>query len=667
MQETSSTDGTCMGTYIRELRVTNWRQYKGTQTINLEPNGKHRINAIIGHNGTGKTNLAKAVSVCLNGAVPGEVDTDEGEPQVNSEVMDDLSVDDTAEGSIELRLTHLGTDYIIQRRFTSTKRPDGCENDIESKLTLERYTDSGWETVERPNRMLTRILPPEVQQYYFFDGERLERLFKPGYESKVRDAVRELSQVEVLEEGHEHVETLRTERRRAAQRNSGNVTEAQKTHKQREVERKDIIHDLAKTVRQLETKQQYLDEVETQMGAASDPDVLELIRKRATLEAEIEQLQDDEKELEAERDRLLLEAGTVNFAMDALDEATTLLDRLGAKGQLPPDIRRSYIADLLDDGVCICGCDLDKHPTRRATVEALRDETPDISAHTIEVSYELPRAKNTGHESFDDLRTVRKKLKMTTKRRFTKEEDRDELSERLRSKNIPSGVDLESLDQDREQLRAEVNSLRTERGRLTERLNQKEEQVKAATERVEKELAKDSRCAEQMREVDLYRRAEEALREMKQDLMAQVRREIADGLNTYFNELTWKDETYTLGLGSDFSINIEGPEGVRQVERLSAGEKELLALSFIAALTDVSGFDAPILIDTPVGRIDQEHRATIASKLPGYLDGHQLTFLFTDSEYDDVVHAGLESRLANKYRLENDNRTTTAVSEIPDR
>lgn len=646
-------------TFIKEIRLQNWRQYEGEQTIPLAPEDDARINAIIGENGTGKTNLAKAVSTCLNGEVPGESEVEDVEPHVNSEVMEALDPGEQAHGSLTLRLTHQGTDYRITREFTSTQRDTGCTNTIADDLNVHRHTDAGgWEPVENPNTHLARILPPEVQQYYFFDGERLDQLFEPGYESDVRDAIQELSHIEVLDRGIDHLGTLRDVRRRKAKSASGEVAEARDALAEKEAARKDILHEKADVERRLQAKQSALAEVEDDMGAAADPDVLGLMSQREKLEAQIESLHETEDDLENELTHQLVEAGTINLAMGALKEAIDHFERLGAKDQLPPDVRRVFLNSLLDDGECICSCDLDTHPTHRQHVVELRDETPAISDRTIEASYEFPDTRATGLDRYQELVDTKTDLREATLERLSKEQEREELSERLRAKDVPDDVDLDALDQQREQLRSEINTLQTQRGRLAERLESVDAEIEAAKQRVEAELKKDARHDELIQEVKQYKRARSRLQTIKDTLMTEVRDAIETSLDAYYNELTWKDETYDLSLDATFSIQIEGPEGLRQVEKLSAGETELLALSFIAALTEVSGFDAPVLIDTPVGRIDEKHRSAIGEKLPGFLAGHQLTFLFTDAEYDDVVAAELEARLANKYRLDNDNRVT---------
>lgn len=90
----------------------------------------------------------------------------------------------------------------------------------------------------------------------------------------------------------------------------------------------------------------------------------------------------------------------------------------------------------------------------------------------------------------------------------------------------------------------------------------------------------------------------------------------------------------------------------------------ILGLSFMSALMTISGFHAPVIIDTPLGKIDDEHREYITTELPKFLSGTQLALLVTPTEYDSNVRHNLQEYLLadNFFEIvENESKTISEV------
>ena len=79
----------------------------------------------------------------------------------------------------------------------------------------------------------------------------------------------------------------------------------------------------------------------------------------------------------------------------------------------------------------------------------------------------------------------------------------------------------------------------------------------------------------------------------------------------------------------------------------------ILGMSFMSALMTISGFKAPVIIDTPLGKIDDEHRKNITSELPVFLEGTQLILFVTPTEYDPKVKSNLSKFIlkGNTYNI----------------
>ena len=98
--------------------------------------------------------------------------------------------------------------------------------------------------------------------------------------------------------------------------------------------------------------------------------------------------------------------------------------------------------------------------------------------------------------------------------------------------------------------------------------------------------------------------------------------------------------------------------------RLSAGEKQLLAIAFLWGLARVSGRRLPVAIDTPLGRLDSSHRGNLVERyFPAA--SHQVLLLSTDTEIDKEQVETLRSNqaIAREYLLKYDSATrqTTVI------
>jgi DNA sulfur modification protein DndD len=142
------------------------------------------------------------------------------------------------------------------------------------------------------------------------------------------------------------------------------------------------------------------------------------------------------------------------------------------------------------------------------------------------------------------------------------------------------------------------------------------------------------------------------LEKVRADLLEETRQRIQAKTEEYFLQLIWKKATYkSVKIDPNYRLSVENIRGLPALGSLSAGERQVLALAFMAALGTISGFDAPVVIDTPTGRISGKPRENIAETLPDYLRETQATFLMTDTEYTDNVRVRLMPYVGKEYDL----------------
>jgi len=86
-------------------------------------------------------------------------------------------------------------------------------------------------------------------------------------------------------------------------------------------------------------------------------------------------------------------------------------------------------------------------------------------------------------------------------------------------------------------------------------------------------------------------------------------------------------------INPDYSVILLDQYNVNKIIDISAGQSLILTLAFVAALREPTGYKFPLVIDSPLGKIDGPIKYNIGNMLPEYLPKEQITFLATDTEY----------------------------------
>jgi DNA sulfur modification protein DndD len=99
-------------------------------------------------------------------------------------------------------------------------------------------------------------------------------------------------------------------------------------------------------------------------------------------------------------------------------------------------------------------------------------------------------------------------------------------------------------------------------------------------------------------------------------------------------------------------------------EDLSSGEKQIFAIAMLWGLARTSGRPLPVVIDTPLGRLDSDHRSNLIKNYFPHA-GHQVLLLSTDTEVDVNLFKELSPAVSHCYHLkyDQDEARTTVDNE----
>jgi len=125
----------------------------------------------------------------------------------------------------------------------------------------------------------------------------------------------------------------------------------------------------------------------------------------------------------------------------------------------------------------------------------------------------------------------------------------------------------------------------------------------------------------------------------------------------------------SIAIGDDYSLQVLDKWGRPFLADVSAGQRQVLSLAFIAALASIAAgstsADMPLFMDTPFGKLSLEHRRNILQYIPAICS--QCILLTTDTEFGKQEASMLRDSdsWGSMYRLVQRGPGDTVVQPVP--
>lgn len=643
---------------LLRIVLKNFRVYGEETTIEFGTDDDKRITIIEGSNGTGKTTLLNAITWCLYGKelhLP-PISRSKKEYEIRPNLYRiRYSSDDKIEVSVELMfgddegnpICHIQRKEYYERLFNSDI------NRVGEEFTIRIRDNNNWKIINEKDIFLTLFLPESIHEFYFFDGEQLDEFFRDiKSKDKVKKAIEKLSQIELLDRAIKHLEDTKKEVYRSLKTLSPQTEQKRKELDEIDREIQNIEERLKNNKEEEERIQQEIRKIEDELNEIRYEEIKELVNKRNELQYKLTTLEDKLKETVKESIEHLIKYTPFVYCKNTITELSNQINKMANKGDLPPKIKQEFVNELLQKGICICGTPLLPNSPQRSTLEEYRKNiSPDkLSTYILENRILIKNILNN-IESFgekrrkygvdissleDDIEQINRQLKG--------------ISDKLSDESMPTKI--RELEQKRKELDSLKSKLEKTIGWDESELDRKKNDKK----KLEKELNKEIEKEENSKKVTFqYRLCDEAidqLTQIKNDLINTIRTEVTEKTNQYFINLIWKKDSFShINIDEDYDISVYGSDNTDRLGVLSAGEREVLTLSFIAALRDVIDIRLPIIMDTPLARISGEPRKNIAQLLPNYLSDTQLILLLTDQEYTSDIRELLKNYVGKELVL----------------
>jgi DNA sulfur modification protein DndD len=611
---------------IHSITLTNFRQFSGTQTFDLQSTPLKPVTLIFGANGAGKTTLLNAFTWALYGTM--SEDVEHQHRMVTDGVWRELPTGDAVELAVEVAFDHEGHDYRVRRRADIRKQSDEQQAPTAEVQLWETMADGSSETVAAPQERIYSILPQGVSRFFFFNGERIEKLVKKGAYTEVQQDIRVLLDLEQVERAVEHLRTVDRRLTADLKKHGGErASEIQTEIDDKEDQEKSDKENLAVLEGELATLTEERDSV------------VELLRQHAgaaAIQKERDRVAKELADARSQRDLAITERAAVvatrGFLAFTDELAASTAERAAAlyrKGALPAPLQREFVEKLLEDRQCICGTELcpDTPPWRQVTDWRQRAGLKDVESAWQQLSGQITQLTGARKELHETLQTAMNRITAERERVDRLEAVKSELDGQFAGHSEDEVKQLESKRRDLEERiagkRERIGGLKVE----IERIEREIEQKKAERSKAE---VKDELAAKARARSDLVGKVRSALTEILAIRKEDMRNRLDAKLKDVFAKITVKP--YVPRLSPDFELALyQDINGVELAVPKSTGENQILSLSFVAAVSELAReiradrraegeppADAgiyPIVMDAAFGSLDQNYQRDVSQAL----------------------------------------------------
>ncbi len=661
---------------IKSMTIENYRPYKGPVSIDFAT-GKQNITIIQGRNDAGKTSFINAFTWCLYDKEPFR---DEGvEGRCNQLALDKVNIKDEVDVKVEMVMEDSsGRDIRITRQQTFIKTSDiASRSKSNSELIIHRNDGLSENRIENPEEYIKIHLPESLQEYFMFTGEKLTQFFNKNQDF-VKNGVYTLYQLDLLEniniQAKKWENYFNTKFRKINPRLSELKEERSKII---EEEQNDKIL-LRQNKEHIKTLEVEIKTLYARIGA-SGADANEIRRDIENLEDEKRSLKYELDDYERQVSSLIIDDFSPILSYDLLKNLEKWEDfeeEVSTDDEKEISFVVSDLKKLLKNKECVCGSLLEEHTDQYKHIEHLieyLEENKKESGPKIEefISKLLDSSGNImgryPRDFSSELASKKQKIREINHDIESKDIKIDGLKTRL------DNLDIDAIDELNKQIEENQNSIK----QLTEDNTILKENISTYPLMIEEldMLISQAILDEDVKDdiadkLDFCEEVKLISNQIYDELAVNIYQTLSEVVTEEYKTIHWKPDYKRIIVDQDFKVLVEKSRGnIVSATDPSTGSRNVLALTFMAALNSLSGFVLPQVIDTPIASLDLEMRSEVAKALPRYMEGKQMILLVMNSEYTGEFKTNISKFVGYQYKLDYvgpDGEGQTVIKEFDD-
>jgi DNA sulfur modification protein DndD len=644
---------------LLSLELENFRQFVGQQRIDFAPGDEGgNVTLIYGANGAGKTTLLNAFTWLFYGKLGADVE--QPERLVTDSVWEQTEIGGNVSCSAGLHFEHNGIQYRLRSSINTRKRSSGQQS-LEPDVALSCAGDDGaWRTIESYTDTLHQVLPERLAQFFFFNGERIEHLVQREAFEDIQTAIKTLLGLEQYERALEHLPAVENvfamELRKLGNSRAGELVTRLEAEKEKQGRLQAEQTRLRGEVAHLKTEAEQLDQQLRQHEATAQLQARRDEQRRALADAE-QRLRQSRR---ARAEVLTRKAYRIWIA-DLLPQAESLHSGPRELGELPAMLKRQFVDERLQAGMCICGTPLNPGEEPYAHVEEWRQRAGVAEVEGIWQQM-MGLARKFSEEAGDVVTSLRRHnadMAAASEACRRAEETLNEIAAQLQK---VGPEDAQELERRRNTVRDQIRDGEFRLRDIERELDDVASAIKDLDGKLKQAHSENAKVEVLRRRVAVTSEAAKAIKLMLDTASEHVRRRLDDRVRSVHSRITIK--SFFPELNPAFELRLWRGDGPgRLLAPKSTGENQLLSLSFVGALAQLCkeqvergseaqfvgriGGHYPIVMDSAFGNLENNYREAIARALPGMTS--QVVVLTSKAQADGVVSRELAPHVGAEY------------------
>jgi len=664
---------------LKSLKLSNFRQFKNEE-INFSVDKEKNVTIIIGENGTGKTTFAQAFFWCLYG------ETDFKDKSMLNKIVDiNMTPNNEAMVKVSLNLIHAETEYTIVREQIYKKDYSNNVKAVNSILNIQYKNEEtkGQQEYLKPLEIEPRIkeiLPKELSKYFFFDGERIEKMSKEiqsGRKSnEFGEAVRGLLGLNSFIAALGHLKPTSKGVIGSYDSSYDSKSDANINRYTQEIE----IYQTG-----LEKIENRLDEVEIEIQKATDRKInlIEKIKQYAEGER-LQKLKESlVKKLSAAQN---LKKTTVETLLSQFNSnASSYFSRSMIKKSLEelkngnftnkdiPEMHAKTIDFLIKKGSCICGTHLEAGSDAYNNIINLLQYLPPQSIG-ISVGQFVKESKIRAKGSANLFNSISSTMAIVRQQENDIDETLRDISlvdKSFKGEDVLTIVqthhnEIQICDKIIRERRSEGTSLIEKRGSVTTK------KERANTERLALTLLDESN-----RKIEVYKAYAQymydELRKVYNKNEAITRKKLEETINTIFKNIYNGGMSITIDEGYNISVLVDDFEGINVNVETSTAQSISVIFAFISGIIKLArdsnqanddnskllaSEPYPLVMDAPLSAFDKRRIKTVCEALPNIAE--QVIIFIKDTD-GDLAEKNLGIKVGSRHKFEKINEFETKL------